>query len=148
MIALVDGYRRQQRFEEATAIVVRNQASHPGDVMILDVLGDTAIEAKLYDQGIQAYRDALKASDNGGNANKLITGLINANRIDDALTEVNAAIVKYPDFFDFYITRAKIEEITGDIDAAKADYQAYLDKAPADSGLRNDAQDGLNRLSK
>ena len=114
----------------------------------MDVLGDTAIEDKLYDQGIQAYRDALKASDNGGNANKLITGLINANRIDDALTEVNAAIVKYPDFFDFYITRAKIEEITGDIDAAKADYQAYLDKAPADSGLRNDAQDGLNRLSK
>jgi hypothetical protein len=74
--------------------------------------------------------------------------LINANLIDDALTEVNSAIVKYPDFLDFYITRAKIEEIIGDIEAAKADYQAYLDKSPADSGLRNEAEDGLNRLSK
>ncbi len=148
MIALVEGYRRQQRFEEATAIIARNQAAHPGDVMILHMLGDTAMEAKLYDQAIKAYRDALAASDGGGNANKLISGLITANRIDDALTEVNSAIVKYPDFLDFYITRAKIEEITGDIEAAKADYQAYLDKAPADSGLRNDAQDGLNRLSK
>ncbi|NBU63578.1 MAG: hypothetical protein EBS29_03595, partial [Chloroflexia bacterium] len=148
MIALVDGYRRQQRYEEATAIVARNQAAHPGDVMILHMLGDTAMEAKLYDQAIKAYRDALSASDNGGNANKLITGLINANRIDDALTEVNMALGKYPDFFDFYITRAQIEEIIGDIEAAKADYQAYLDKAPADSGLRNGAQDALNRLAK
>ena len=116
--------------------------------MILDMLGDTAMEAKLYDQAIKAYRDALNADNTGGNANKLITGLISVNRIDDALTEVNAAIVKYPDFFDLYITRAKIKEMTGDIEAAKADYQAYLDKSPADSGLRNEAQDGLNRLSK
>jgi tetratricopeptide (TPR) repeat protein len=148
MIALVDGYRRQQRYEEAAAIVARNQTSHPGDVMILHMLGDTAMEARLYDQAIKAYRDALAASDGGGNANKLISGLITANLIDDALTEVNSAIVKYPDFLDFYITRAKIEEIIGDIDAAKADYQAYLDKSPADSGLRNEAEDGLNRLSK
>jgi hypothetical protein len=148
MIALVDGYRRQQRYEEAAAVVARNQTSHPGDVMILHMLGDTAMEARLYDQAIKAYRDALAASDGGGNANKLISGLINANLIDDALTEVNSAIVKYPDFLDFYITRAKIEEIIGDIEAAKADYQAYLDKSPADSGLRNEAEDGLNRLSK
>jgi tetratricopeptide (TPR) repeat protein len=147
MIALVDGYRRQQRFEEAAAVVAQNQTSHPGDVMILHMLGDTAMEAKLYDQAIQAYRDALTADDTGGNANKLINGLINANLIDDALTESTAAIAKYTDFFDLYITRARIEEITGDIDAAKADYQAYLDKSPADSGLRNEAQDGLNRLS-
>jgi hypothetical protein len=147
MIALVDGYRRQQRYEEATAIVARNQVTHPGDVMILHMLGDTAMEARLYDQAIQAYRDALTASDGGGNANKLISGLINANRIDDALNEVNAAIVKYPDFFDFYITRARIEEMIGDTEAAKADYQAYLDKAPAESGLRNEAQDALNRLA-
>jgi YYY domain-containing protein len=148
MIALVDGYRRQQRYEEATTIVAQNQTTHPGDVMILHMLGDTAMEARLYDQAIQAYRDAVTASDNGGNANKLINGLINANRIDDALTESTAAIAKYTDFFDLYITRARIEEMIGDYEAAKADYQAYLDKAPADSGLRSEAQDGLNRLSK
>jgi len=148
MIALVDGYRRQQRYEEATNIVARNQVTHPGDVMILHMLGDTAMEARLYDQAIKAYRDAVTASDNGGNANKLINGLINANLIDDALTESTAAIAKYTDFFDLYITRARIEEIIGDYEAAKADYQAYLDKASADSGLRNEAQDGLNRLSK
>jgi tetratricopeptide (TPR) repeat protein len=148
MIALVEGYRRQQRFEEATAVVARNQSAHPGDIMILDMLGDTAMEAKLYDQAIKAYRDALNADNTGGNANKLITGLIGANRMDDAMTEVNAAIVKYPDVFDLYITRARIEENTGDIEKAKADYQTYLDKAPAESGLRNEAQDALNRLSK
>lgn len=148
MIALVDGYRRQQRFEEAVAVVARNQLTHPGDVMILHMLGDTAMEARLYDQAITAYRDAVTAGDNGGNVNKLINGLVNANRIDDALNELDAAIVKYTDFFDFYITRARIQESLGDVEAAKADYQAYLDKASADSDLRNEVQDALNRLSR
>ena len=98
--------------------------------------------------GVSNSASCFHSTIGGGNANKLINGLINANLIDDALTESTSAIAKYPDFFDLYITRARIEEIIGDYDAAKADYQAYLDKAPADSGLRNEAQDGLNRLSK
>lgn len=148
MIQLMDGYRRQQRYEEAAAVAAKTTAAHPNDVMLLHMLGDISMEGRLYDQAIQAYRDAIAANDSPGNVNKLISGLINADRLIEALKEVDAALVKYPDFLDFYMSRGRINTLLGEIDAARVDYQTYLDKAPADAIFRKDAQQALDNLSQ
>lgn len=148
MIQLLDGYRRQQRFEEAVAVASQTRDAHPGDVMILHMLGDVAMEGRLFDDAIQAYRDAVSANESPGNVNKLISGMINADRLIDALKVADDAIVKYPDFLDFYMSRGRINALLGEDDAAKQDYQTYLDKAPADAIFRKDAQQAIDQLSQ
>lgn len=148
MIQLVDGYRRQQRFEEAVAVAKKTKESHANDVMVLHMLGDIAMEGRLYDDAIQAYRDAIVANDSPGNVNKLISGLINADRLIDALKEADKAIEKYPDFLDFYMSRGRINTLLGEYDAARNDYQAYLDRAPEDAIFRKDAQQAIDQLSQ
>ncbi|MEY2845546.1 MAG: hypothetical protein RL076_1092 [Chloroflexota bacterium] len=148
MIQLVDGYRRQQRFEEAVAVASQTRDAHPNDVMILHMLGDVAMEGRLFDDAIQAYRDAVSANESPGNVNKLISGMINADRLIDALKVADDAIVKYPDFLDFYMSRGRINALLGEDDAAKQDYQTYLDKAPADAIFRKDAQQAIDQLSQ
>lgn len=148
MIQLLDGYRRQQRFEEAVAVASQTRDAHPNDVMILHMLGDVAMEGRLFDDAIQAYRDAVSANESPGNVNKLISGMINADRLIDALKVADDAIVKYPDFLDFYMSRGRINALLGEDDAAKQDYQTYLDKAPADAIFRKDAQQAIDQLSQ
>lgn len=148
MIQLVDGYRRQQRFEEAVTVAKKTQESHPNDVMVLHMVGDIAMEGRLYDDAIQAYRDAIVANESPGNVNKLISGLINADRLIDALKEADKAVAKYPDFLDFYMSRGRINTLLGEYDAARADYQSYLDRAPEDAIFRKDAQQALDQLSQ
>ena len=147
MFDLVAAYRRNGRLEEATAVLQKGVVGHPGDVPMLHMLGDIAIEAGLTDQGIAAYRDAVKAADNPGNVNKLINGYINAGLLDEALTEVNAAIAKNPTFYDFLMSRANIYTQLGDYDSARADYNAYLDNAPEDAIFREDVQRALDALN-
>ncbi|MFM2031992.1 MAG: hypothetical protein RLZZ297_757, partial [Chloroflexota bacterium] len=144
---LVAAYRRNGRLEEAVAVLQKGTQSRPGDVPMLHMLGDIAIEAGLTDQGIAAYRAAIAANDNPGNVNKLINGYVNAGLLDDALTEVNAAIVKYPTFFDFYVTRGGIYKQLGDYESARADYRTYLEKAPEDAIFREDVARELDNLN-
>ncbi|MFN5341227.1 MAG: DUF2298 domain-containing protein [Roseiflexaceae bacterium] len=148
MIQLVDGYRRQLRFEEAVAVASQTRDAHPNDVMILHMLGDVAMEGRLFDDAIAAYRDAVVANESPGNVNKLISGMINADRLIDALKEADDAIAKYPDFLDFYMSRGRINALLGESEAAKQDYQTYLDKAPADAIFRKDAQQAIDQLSR
>jgi tetratricopeptide (TPR) repeat protein len=148
MVALVDGYRRQQRYEDAVAVASKTSSEYPKDVMLLHMLGDIAMEGRMFDQGIQAYRDAVSSDSSPGNINKLISGLQNADRLTDALVEVDAGIAQFPDFLDFYISRGRINAILGETDAAKQDYQNYLDKAPADAVFRNEAQQAIDELSR
>ncbi|MFM2308829.1 MAG: hypothetical protein RLY87_950, partial [Chloroflexota bacterium] len=147
MLDLVAAYRRNGRLEEAAAVLQKGTVAHPGDVPLLHILGDISIEAGLTDQGIAAYRKAITYADNPGNVNKLITGYINAGLLDDALTEVNAAIAKNPTFYDFLMTRANISSQLGDYDSARADYNAYLDNAPEDAIFREDVQRALDALN-
>ncbi|RLT33165.1 MAG: hypothetical protein DWI54_00215 [Chloroflexi bacterium] len=147
MLDLVAGFRRNYRLEEAAAVLQKGVIAHPGDVPLLHILGDISIEAGLTEQGIVAYRSAITYADNPGNVNKLITGYINAGLLDDALAEVNAAIQKSPTFWDFLVTRANISSQLGDYEAARADYNAYLDNAPEDALFRNDVQRALDALN-
>jgi tetratricopeptide (TPR) repeat protein len=147
MLDLVAGFRSNNRLEEAAAVLQKGVVAHPGDVPLLHILGDISIEAGLTDQGIAAYRSAITYSDNPGNVNKLITGYINAGLLEDALAEVNVAIQKSPDFWDFLVTRADISTQLGDYEAARADYNAYLDNAPEDAIFRSDVQRALDALN-
>jgi tetratricopeptide (TPR) repeat protein len=147
MLDLVAGFRRNNRLEEAAAVLQKGIVAHPGDVPLLHILGDISIEAGLTDQGIAAYRAAITYADNPGNVNKLITGYINAGLLDDALAEVNVAIQKNPTFWDFLVTRANISTQLGNYDAARADYNAYLDNAPEDAIFRSDVQRALDALN-
>ena len=110
-------------------------------------MGDLSIEAGLTDQGIAAYRAAIKIDASPGNVNKLISGYVTAGLLDDAMTEVNVAIKNNPEFYDFLMTRANISTQMGDNESARTDYTTFLEKAPADSIFRQDVQRALDALN-
>ncbi len=147
ILDLVGGYRRNGRLEEAAAVLQKATLVHSGDVPLLHILGDLSIEAGLTDQGIAAYRAAIKIDASPGNVNKLISGYVTAGLLDDAMTEVNVAIKNNPEFYDFLMTRANISTQMGDVESARADYTTFLEKAPADSIFRQDVQRALDALN-
>jgi Flp pilus assembly protein TadD len=147
MMELVGAYRRNARLDDAAAVLQKGTQAHPGDIPLLHIYGDISIEAGLTDQGIAAYREAIKYANNPGNINKLISGYINAGLLDEGLAEVNAAIAQDPTFYDFLMTRANISSQLGDFESARTDYNAYLDNAPADAIFREDVQRALDALN-
>ncbi|MBM4412593.1 MAG: hypothetical protein FJ040_03980 [Chloroflexi bacterium] len=148
MMQLVDAYRRVGKSIEASDVLLQTSELVPNDIMVLHVLGDISVEARLNDRAIKAYKAAIAVNNNPGNINKLLSGYMLMGMYEEALAETNKAMADYPDAYDFYFTRGKIYEMLGEIDAARSDFQTYLEVTPEDAIFRKDVMDALDRLER
>ena len=144
--ALAERYRALGRFDDAAAVLEQAARANPNDVGLHHLWGDILLDARRFDEAIEAYRAAVAASPTAGHYNKLGVGLLIASRPGDAEQVFLQAIKIDPNEAAPYYHLGTIYEQRGDERQAADWYRRYLNLAP-DGLFAQQARDALGRLA-
>lgn len=143
---LAERYRALGRFDEAAAVLEQAARANPTDIGLHHLWGDILIDARRYDEAVEAFRAAIVANPTAGNYNKLGLGLLDASRLGDAEQAFLQAIAIDPNEPDPYFHLGVIYETRGDERLAVQQYDKYIELAP-DGPFAPQAFEALARLT-
>lgn len=144
-------YWQLNRYEAALPDLNRAVEIQPDLIWAYYVRGACLISLHRYEEGIDDFAtvtasDALATEDLVRAHRWHGIGLLNLERYDEAIVDFTRCVELEPDNPFHYVERGRVYQETGQIELARADYEAYLALEQAENDLTQEVRERLAAL--